>query len=547
MDNSEALFWADRFAEKISKREKFRFVEKHVSKAGLWRVKSSSSLSGVLHIGRLSDIIRGEAVYLALKEIGFPVEFIYVTEDMDPLRKVPECVPKSFEEYIGFSVSDVPDPDGCHKSYAEHHLGVFLKTMSGFLSSEPEIFSMRQEYKNGNFTESILDLVKNSEKAKEIISRVQGSDLGEGWFPWKPICDNCGNLQTTVVLGIDGNTARYACRDYAFEKHTAKGCGFEGVQDLKKANGKLVWKSEWAAQWKRWNVCSEGAGKEYESGNSAFWVNAEICEKVLNFPMPEPVFYEHLMIDGKKMSASVGNVVFPWQWLEVARPESLKLSYMKKIMKSRSFSWHDVPVIELELDRAVETEYSEKIDFKDEKETIQLKKLYKYSRVGSRELLPLPVDYSFAVLLVQLFKENSQIVSRLVESNIVSASDVERVLPQLLERFGNARLWVEKYAPENVKISFLEKISHSDVAGISPIVKKGFGEIASELLPLENPDEIQSAVFNTAKRLGLAMPEVFRAIYSVLIGKTAGPKVGLLFVALGKNKCVERLKEVSRM
>ena len=68
---------------------------------------------------------------------------------------------------------------------------------------------------------------------------------------------------------------------------------------------------------------------------SAWWVNAEICEKVLDFPMPVPIFYEYLIIDNQKMSASVGNVVYPRDWLEIARPELLRYFYNKRLMKTR--------------------------------------------------------------------------------------------------------------------------------------------------------------------------------------------------------------------
>ena len=101
MAEEESLFWADQIARKIIERKKFFFTEEKTPKLKNWAVKSSSSLSGVLHIGRLSDLIRSEAVFRALKEQGFPSEFIYVTEDMDPLRKIPKGVPSNFEKYIG--------------------------------------------------------------------------------------------------------------------------------------------------------------------------------------------------------------------------------------------------------------------------------------------------------------------------------------------------------------------------------------------------------------------------------------------------------------
>jgi lysyl-tRNA synthetase class 1 len=114
------LFWADALAKEITERKRYRYIKKAIKHPEQHTVKTSASLSGVLHIGRLSDSIRGESVHKALSD-SVKSRFIWVAEDMDPLRSIPEGVPKSFIKYIGMPVTDVPDPDGCHSSYAEHH------------------------------------------------------------------------------------------------------------------------------------------------------------------------------------------------------------------------------------------------------------------------------------------------------------------------------------------------------------------------------------------------------------------------------------------
>lgn len=107
--NSEEkeLFWADQLAEKIINRKKFHYIDNKIPKFDVFTVKTSASLSGVLHIGRLSDTIRGETVYRALKDAKVKAKLIWVAEDMDPLRKVPKNVPKEFEKYIGMRSKSV--------------------------------------------------------------------------------------------------------------------------------------------------------------------------------------------------------------------------------------------------------------------------------------------------------------------------------------------------------------------------------------------------------------------------------------------------------
>ncbi len=526
----EHVFWAERIAAEIKKRKKFHFTDGSVPKLKQWTVKSSSSLSGVLHIGRLSDLIRGEAVSRALEKEGFKQNFIYVTEDMDPLRKIPKGVSKKFEEYLGMPVSDVPDPFGCHKSYAEHFISEFFDVLDDFLFLSPKIFSMRKEYKKGSFNESAQVLLKNSDKVREIIESQQDSKLAQAWAPWKPICEKCGKLQTTTLTNVDGLDVSYKCEDYSFEKTVAKGCGFEGKSDLSKGNGKLVWKSEWAAQWKHWGVCSEGAGKEYESKNSAFWVNAEICEKILGFPMPVPIFYEHLMIDGKKMSASLGNVVYPREWEEVARPETLKYLYMKRINKARSFSWNDVPSLELEVDRDVSSEHS---------------KLVLYSTVKDRELIPIPVDYSTIATLIPLFKDDASLLAQLSSAGLLPKKFSGKEKDALIERIKMARVWLEKYAPQEFKLSFLETLSDEIKNAIDDSARKLLPTVAKKLAGIDSANDLQQAIFEEAKANDVKPKQLFKAIYLSLTGKESGPRAGLLILALGKEKCLSRFKELA--
>ena len=527
---AEETFWAENIADEVINRKSFKFSEEKIPKVKKWTVKSSSSISGVLHIGRLSDIVRGETAFRALEKKGFPVEFIYVTEDMDPLRKIPKGVPKEFEQYIGMPVSDVPDPEGCHKSYAEHFVEKFLSTFQNFLYADPTRFSMRKEYKKGSFNNEIIDLLR---KAKDVASMIQGkqdTSLSPSWSPWKPICDKCGNLQTTVLKSFNEKEVEYVCRDYKFEKFTARGCGYEGKAKICKANGKLVWKSEWAAQWKRWNVCSEGAGKEYESSNSAFWVNAEICEKVLGFPSPVPIFYEHIMVDGKKMSASVGNVVYPHQWLEVARPETLKYLYMKRLNKARSFSWSEVPNLELELDRAFLS--------KDNK-------LVQYSAVRQRQLVEMPVDYSTIASLSQLFSKNDELIAKLAEMQLLPKKISKAQQTSVLERIDKARTWIERHAGEEFKLTFLEKVSERELNLMDNEAVPLFKGLIQKLKSLDSADEIQQAIFETAKSNNVFPKKLFKAIYLALTGKESGPRAGMLILALGKEKSIKRLKEIS--
>ncbi|MEK6852240.1 MAG: lysine--tRNA ligase, partial [Nanoarchaeota archaeon] len=341
----EALFWADQIASEVVNRARFRYIDRKVPAFSRYVVKTSASISGVLHIGRLSDTIRGESVTRALLDKGKKAELIWVAEDMDPLRKVPGGIPKSYVKYLGMPVTDIPDFEGCHKSYAEHNVSEYFKVLDKFVTVKMDKFSTREEYRKGNFNPYIKKLLNSLGELKQILNKYRTNLLPKDWSPWQPICESCGKIMTPRVLNFDSEYVEYVCKDYQFEKTTARGCGHKGENNPLKGEGKLVWKSEWAAEWARWQVSSEGAGKEYQVPSSAWWVNAEICERILDFPMPFPIFYEHIMIEGKKMSASLGNVIYPVQWLEVAPPELLRVFYNKRLAQTRSVSWKELPAL----------------------------------------------------------------------------------------------------------------------------------------------------------------------------------------------------------
>src|SRR3989344_6553295 len=148
-------FWADQIARDIITRKTFHYLDKPAPEIKEYVVKTSASISGVLHIGRLSDTIRGSSVFRALQDQGVKARLIWVAEDIDPLRKVPEGVPKNYSEYIGMPVTDIPDPKGCHDSYAKHHVDEYFKVLDEFVQVKMEKFSMREEYKQGNFNDHI--------------------------------------------------------------------------------------------------------------------------------------------------------------------------------------------------------------------------------------------------------------------------------------------------------------------------------------------------------------------------------------------------------
>ena len=94
----------------------------------------------------------GEAVANALRARGEEVRFVFHADTIDPLRKIAPGVPESFDEYMGHSLSRVPDPEGCHVSYAEHYLAPFEEALRE-MEMDVEVLRSHELYEEGVYAE----------------------------------------------------------------------------------------------------------------------------------------------------------------------------------------------------------------------------------------------------------------------------------------------------------------------------------------------------------------------------------------------------------
>ena len=298
-----------------------------------------------------------------------------------------------------------------------------------------------------------------------------------------------------------------------------------------------MWKSEWAAEWAMWKVVAEGAGKEYQVPGSAFWINGEIAEKVLKYPQPEPIFYEHLMIDNQKMSASLGNVIYPKDWLQVAHPELLRMFYNKKIMKTRSFSWQDLPRMYDDFDNMAKIQFGEK-QLDNKKEVAHTKRLYAITALDTPRQ-SLKMSFSHAMMVAQVFTEEKDIINILEKTNHWE-DDKKK---EILERIHHAITFLDKYVPPASKFSVQETIPPNLQLEDKQI--EALHRVA-DILKKEafNEESLYNEFFNICKDMELPPKQLFEAGYKVLLNRERGPKLATLILSIGTEKVIKLFKEV---
>jgi len=97
------VHWSDVVAQRLSERGK-----KHIVSTGI-------TPSGEFHIGHLREILTGDMITKAAKKAGLDVEFVFIVDSADPLRKVYSFLDDSYSEYIGHQLKQIPPPnaEGC--------------------------------------------------------------------------------------------------------------------------------------------------------------------------------------------------------------------------------------------------------------------------------------------------------------------------------------------------------------------------------------------------------------------------------------------------
>lgn len=64
-----------------------------------------------------------------------------------------------------------------------------------------------------------------------------------------------------------------------------------------------------------------------------------------------------------------------------------------------------------------------------------------------------------------------------------------------------------------------------------------------EVLKVENePEKIQNAIFNTAKKHGMKPANFFKTPYKILIGIPRGPRMDSYILAMGKQNVIDALQ-----
>jgi len=532
-DEKSFKHWATIISEEAIK----KFGDKQTVATG-W------SPSGYYHIGNFREGVSCRAIVHELENLGSSVRFILNVDDLDPFDKIPSFFRKDYEKILysrlGEPINQVPDPLGCHNSYAEHFFDNAFENMHLFdVNPEPVLTS--RSYAEGYYDSYIIHYLKNREEIYSLTEEITGSRMEDFILVQ---CPSCKKMNTTKVTDfkIKGDTVyvNLICSS------VKGGCGHQEQIKLGKTTWKLKWRLDWAARQDFLKVTVEPAGKDHGVAGGSIDTSIAIHKRIFKHEPPLMPTYGFITFGGKKLSGSAGTGIPVSEFPKILEPETF-LYKIYRLTLRRDFDFNvtmDVPNIAAEFDRAEEVYFQELS--KGHKKTIEKDlKAYELAFIGPiPEKKPVRVNYGQLAVIMQvyLFKEDL-VIDKLKKQGIIPSDITEEDMRRLKSRFERVKYWLQHYADERLKFRILDIPYCEQVKKVNRNLCDTLVNAIKTINEAVSADEITQQLYEYAKRNGVKPKEFFKALYIILLGKTYGPRAGTIVKVIGKEEIKLKLEK----
>ena len=522
------MHWADYTAKILRER------------GGLQVSASGITPSGEFHIGHLREILSAEMIHRACLDAGIESNYVFIVDSMDPLRRVYDFLSPSYEQFIGHPLAYIPAPDDDgnpsegDSSYAEHFLNPFLQALEK-IGVKPEVVMNHETYESGAFAEGIDTAIMNRDEIRDLIEKISGRELEENWFPYNPIGPD-GSLDGVRVTGYEKPFVNWVDSN-----------GLEGRSDIRKAEGKLPWRIDWAARWIIHGITCEPAGKDHGSAGGSFDTGIPIC-KLLGGSPPDKIVYEWIQMKGMgPMSSSTGLTVGPMEALSLVPPEILRYVIARsKINRHIEFdTGPSLFKIADEYERLVASPLEEK-EGMSKRQAVSLATQSGALRLSQVSRGSDPMD-SFAGVSFRHLSMLAQIKS--------SDQDVWRSLErsghmegepsiQLIERLARMRSWINgPHFPDESKVEIRVELPIEEKKSLDSKSVNFLSELSARFSKCYwDEDSIVQSIKESCESSEMNTRDGFKLLYWALIGKSNGPKASSLIYEIGRSNVLRILE-----
>ena len=522
------MHWADYTAQRLLERG-----GEQVSASGI-------TPSGEFHIGHLREILSAEMIHRACLDAGMKSKYIFIVDSMDPLRKVYDFLSPEYEDYIGCPLAFIPAPQEDGRpgdggvTYADYFLNPFLDALEQ-IGVSPEVVMNHETYDKGLFADYIDSAIRNRDEIRGIIQQISGRDLPSEWFPYNPMGSN-GSMDGVVVTGYEKPYVQW--RDSS---------GNEGRSDIRKADGKMPWRIDWAARWVIHGITCEPAGKDHGAAGGSYDTGIPICSLLGGNP-PDKIVYEWIQLKGMgPMSSSSGLTIGPMEALSLVPPEILR--YV--IARSR-------------INRHIEFDTGSALfQTADEYERLVANPVQEDGEMSKRQMVaaetqrgairlsqvnpesdPIEsvggVSFRHLSMLAQIKSSDEDVWSSLNRSGHIKgdASDSLRV------RLARMRNWIDgPHFPEDAKLEIRSEIDDTAREEIGTTGISFLRSLESLLSECEWTDAgISDSISEACESTGVLRKQGFASIYWAVIGRSHGPKASSLILEMDRKNILSILR-----
>jgi len=236
---------------------------------------------------------------------------------------------------------------------------------------------------------------------------------------------------------------------------------------------------------------------------------------------------------GQKISKSEGNVFTPQVWYRYASPQSLNLLIFKRFVGTKSGSVEDIQSHADELDD-IEDIYFGKRKIKDFMEEAKLKGLYEYCWMMKPPEEPeAHVPFNLMINLARVTPKDSE--EAFIREKLEAYGYLKEGDKGIDRRLRYALNWVKDFGKLELKKAELTK---DEVKVIKDLIEA--------LKSAETEEAYQSAVFDVARTHNVKPRNLFQILYTILLGRSQGPRFGPYVSAIGKDSVILELGKALR-
>ncbi len=494
--------WPYEEARKLLKR-----YEKGAPPKGHVLFETGYGPSGLPHIGTFNEVLRTTLVRHAFEAMSdIPTRLIAFSDDMDGLRKVPDNVPNGdmLREHLGKPLAKIPDPFGCHESFA-HHNNAMLRQFLDAYGFDYEFLSATDCYGSGRFDEALRGVLRHYEGIMGVMLPTLRKERQATYSPVLPISAKSGIVLQVPIEVVDADAGLIRFWDE----------GEMVTQSILGGAAKLQWKVDWAMRWVALGVDYEMAGKDLIDSVT----QSSKIARVLGARPPEGFNYEMFLDEkGEKISKSKGNGLSLDQWLTYGPQESLAFYIYREPKKAKSLHMGVIP-------RAVDDYWQFRTAWHTQELPQKLGNPVHHIHNGAVPTETLPVTFGLLLNLVGVLGEASpdQVWGYL--ANYVADASAEKY-PELDRLVGHALAFHRDFIaptlvrrkPDEREAAALKALDTA-LAGLSP--DGDVGVAAQDLVYEVGKDHYGKE----------ALRDWFKTLYETLLGTSQGPRMGS-FIAL---------------